>query len=115
MMLKSVLVLVLATTLTGCAYDTYGNNNRRYGNGNNNSRTERSAFNAGYQDGARQGRDDARDGDRFDPRGQREYRTADNGRWGSRYDDEYRNGFVNGYEEGYRNARNNGRARGRRR
>lgn len=115
MMLKSALVLVLAATLTGCAYDTYGNNNGRNGKGNNNSRTERSAFNSGYQDGARQGRDDASDGDRYDPRGQRDYRSADNGRWGSRYDDEYRNGFLSGYEEGYRNARNNGRSRGRRR
>ena len=117
------LVLLLAATLTGCAYDTYGN--RRGGNGNsgygngNNSRNERAAHDNGYRDGLRQGRADARDGDRYDPRGQRQYRSADNGRWGSRFDDEYRNGFVNGYEEGYRDARNNrgnhNRPRGRRR
>ncbi len=29
MMLKSALVLVLAATLTGCAYDTYGNRTGR--------------------------------------------------------------------------------------
>ncbi len=112
--------VLLAVTLTGCAYDTYGNRrggsgNSGYGNGNaGNSRNERVAYDNGYRDGLRQGRADARDGDRYDPRGQREYRSADNGRWGSRFDDEYRNGFVNGYEEGYRDARRN-RPRGRRR
>jgi len=110
MMLKSVLALMLAVTLTGCAYDTYGNRGG-YGNNGRNSRTERAAYDNGYRDGVRQGRADARDGDRYNPRGQRDYRTADNGRWGSRFDDEYRNGFVRGYEEGYRDARDNRRGR----
>ena len=117
MKFTSAFVFLQAVTLTGCAYDTYGN--RRGGSANsgygNNSRTERAAYDHGYRDGVRQGRADARDGDRYDPRGQREYRSADNGRWGSRFDDEYRNGFVNGYEEGYRDRRNNNRQRGRRR
>lgn len=112
MLLKSALAVMLAVTLTGCAYDTYGN---RGGYGNNGSRNERAAYDSGYRDGQRQGRDDARDGDRYDPRGQRDYRTADNGRWG-RYDDEYRDGFVRGYQEGYRDGRGNrGNGRGRRR
>jgi hypothetical protein len=108
---------VLATTLaaSACAYDTYDNRGR-YGTVSN-ARNERAAFDTGYRDGLRQGRADGRDGDRFDPRGQREYRTADNGRWGSRYDDEYRQGFASGYERGYRDARNTsgGQRRGRRR
>ena len=63
-------------------------------------------FDSGYQDGYRQGRDDARDGDRFDPRGQREYRNADNGRYRSNDARRvYRQGFERGYEEGYRDAR----------
>jgi len=110
MMLKSALALLLAVTLTGCAYDTYGNRGG-YGGNSRNSRTERAAYDSGYRDGVRQGRADARDGDRYNPRGQRDYRTADNGRWGSRYDDEYRDGFVRGYEEGYRDARGNRRGR----
>jgi len=116
MMLKSALALLLAVTLTGCAYDTYGNRGG-YGNNNGrNSRSERAAYDSGYRDGVRQGRADARDGDRYDPRGHRDYRSADNGRWGSRYDDEYRDGFVRGYQEGYRDGRGNrGNGRGRRR
>ena len=52
MMLKSALVLVLAATLTGCAYDTYGNRGGN-GNGNNsgrNSRNERAAYDSGYRE-----------------------------------------------------------------
>lgn len=110
MVFKTAVALALAATVSACAYDTYRN---RSGNGNygRSSRNERAAFDNGYRDGLRQGRDDARDGDRFDPRGQREYRTADNGRWGSRYDDEYRSGFLSGYEEAYRNSRGQSRRR----
>lgn len=112
MIFKSALVLILAATLTGCAYDTYGN---RGGSGNSgrgsNARTERAAYDSGYRDGVRQGRSDARDGDRYDPRGQRDYRSADNGRWSARSRDQYRDGFVRGYEEGYRDARGNRRRR----
>jgi hypothetical protein len=79
MVIKTAVALILAATVSACAYDTYSNR------------------------------------DRFDPRRQREYRTADNGRWGSRYDDEYRHGFLSGYEQGYRDARGRGRGQGRRR
>ncbi len=103
----SVAVLAAAVMLTSCApaYGQWGNS--RPGNGSNGGyRVERQVFDQGYQDGYRQGRDDARDGDRFDPRGQREYRSADNGRYrssdGRRV---YRQGFERGYEEGYRDAR----------
>ena len=112
MIFKTAVALALAATVSACAYDTYGN---RSGNGSygRSSRNERAAFDTGFRDGVRQGREDARDGDRFDPRGQREYRTADNGRWGSRFDDEYRNGFLSGYEQGYRDARDRGRGQNR--
>ena len=80
---SDVALLAAAILLTSCApvYGQYGN---RSGNGSYGGyRVERQVFDSGYQDGYRQGRDDARDGDRFDPRGQREYRNADNGRYRS--------------------------------
>ena len=60
MKFTSAFILLLAVTLTGCAYDTYGNSRRGsgnsgYGNGSN-SRTERAASDNGYRDGVRQGR-----------------------------------------------------------
>ena len=78
----SVAVLAAAVMLTSCApvYGQWGNSRPRNGSYGG-YRVERQVFDQGYQDGYRQGRDDARDGDRFDPRGQREYRNADNGRY----------------------------------
>ena len=102
----SVAVLVAAVLLTSCApvYGQYGN---RSGNGSYGGyRVDRQVFDQGYQDGYRRGREDARDGDRFDPRGQRDYRSADNGRYRSSDARRvYRRGFERGYEEGYRDAR----------
>jgi hypothetical protein len=70
------------------------------------------AYARGYSDGYRQGTDDGRDGDRYDPVGRRDYRDADNGYYGSygsrdAYRNNYRAGFRGGYEEGYRQV--NGR------
>ena len=70
------------------------------------------AYARGYSDGYRQGTDDGRDRDRYDPVGRRDYRDADNGYYGSygsrdAYRNNYRAGFREGYEEGYRQA--NGR------
>ncbi len=64
----------------------------------------------GYRDGFEQGRDDARDGGRFDPVRSIRYRSADrdyNNRYGSReeYRREYRAAFQTGYEQGYRGFR----------
>lgn len=64
----------------------------------------------GYRDGLEQGRDDARDHDRFDPTGAKRYREGDHDyhdRYGSReeYKREYRAAFQQGYDEGYRTAR----------
>lgn len=99
-------LVAAAVMLTSCApvYGQYGN---RSGNGSYGGyRVDRQVFDQGYQDGYRQGREDARDGDRFDPRGQREYRNADNGRYRSGEARRvYRQGFEQGYEEGYRDAR----------
>jgi hypothetical protein len=65
------------------------------------------ARNTGYRDGLEQGREDRRDGDRYDPIAARRYREGDhdyNSQYGSRdnYKREYRAAFVQGYEEGYR-------------
>jgi hypothetical protein len=64
----------------------------------------------GYRDGFQQGRDDARDGDRYDPVRARRYREGDhdyNSRYGAReeYKREYRVAFQQGYEQGYRGSR----------
>jgi hypothetical protein len=101
-------VLALGLTLAACApaYGQWGNWGNRSGRGSNSYRIERHAHDQGYTDGYRQGRDDARDGDRYDPRGQRDYRSADNGRY--RDGDvrrAYRQGFEQGYSQGYRDNR----------
>lgn len=102
-----ILAMVLGAMVASCApaYGQWGNNRSRNGT-NAGYRVERQVFDSGYQDGYRQGRDDGRGGDRFDPRGQREYRNADNGRYRSNDTRRvYREGFERGYEEGYRDAR----------
>jgi hypothetical protein len=63
----------------------------------------------GYSDGYRQGLDDGRDRDRYDPVGHRDYRNADQGFYGSygsrdAYRNNYRAGYRQGYEEGYRDG-----------
>ena len=105
--LKTLSVLALGLTLAACApvYGQWGNTQPR-GGSYGGYRAEQQVFDQGYQDGYRQGRNDARDGDRFDPRGQPEYRSADNGRYRSNDARRvYRQGFERGYEEGYRDAR----------
>jgi hypothetical protein len=106
MFLKTITVLAIGLTLAACApaYGQWGNRTGTASYGG--YRIERQAYDQGYQDGYRQGRDDARDRDRYDPRGQREYRNADNGRYRSGdVRRVYRQGFERGYEEGYRDAR----------
>jgi hypothetical protein len=101
-----VALLAAAVMLTSCApaYGQWGNSRRNGSYGG--VRVERQVYDQGYQDGYRQGRDDARDRDRFDPRGQRQYRNADNGRYRSgEVRRVYRQGFERGYEEGYGDAR----------
>jgi hypothetical protein len=105
MLTKIFAVLALGLTLASCApaYGQYGNRSR---SGSSGYRVEQRAFDDGRRDGYRRGRDDARDGDRYNPRGQREYRRADSGRY--RAGDlrrAYRRGFEQGYADGYRDAR----------
>jgi len=64
----------------------------------------------GFNEGYEKGREDARDGDRYDPVRHKWYREGDrhyNGRYGSRdeWKYEYREAFKQGYERGYREGR----------
>lgn len=64
----------------------------------------------GYEDGLRDGRNDARDNDRYEPTRKKKYRDGDDGynnRHGSRdrYKMEYRDAFRQGYDQGYREGR----------
>lgn len=63
----------------------------------------------GYSDGYRQGLDDGRERDRYDPVGNGAYRSGDPGyyrEYGSReaYRNNYRAGYRQGYENGYRDG-----------
>jgi hypothetical protein len=60
----------------------------------------------GYQDGLREGADDARDGDRFDPYDEGAYKEGDGGykrSYGNKkaYEQIYRQGFMRGYQEAF--------------
>ena len=118
----AILFTLLATTACGTAYAQ----GRRYPYPTNPSQRggvyrggyQDVAYNRGFDDGYRQGLDAARDGDRYDVRRERQYRSADRGydrRYGSRsnWQRVYRSGFTQGYEQGYRDARyrDNGRYR----
>jgi len=64
----------------------------------------------GYRDGLKVGRDDAHDGESYDPVRSHYYREGDNdydGRYGSKdqYKREYRAAFERGYADGYRTRR----------
>jgi hypothetical protein len=67
------------------------------------------AYARGYSDGYRQGTDDGRGRDGYDPVGHRDYRDADGGYYGAygsrdAYRNNYRAGFREGYEDGYRDG-----------
>lgn len=75
------------------------------------------AFSNGFEDGFRSGFDDGRDADRYDPVGERRYRSGDrryNRRYGPKefYRQDYRAGFRAGYAQGYREAWSNHGRRG---
>lgn len=64
------------------------------------------AYERGFHDGYEEGAKAARNRDRYDPRGEKDYRKGDqgyNGRYGSKelYKREYRDGFLAGYDRGY--------------
>ncbi|HVL66935.1 MAG TPA: hypothetical protein VM364_06700 [Vicinamibacterales bacterium] len=74
------------------------------------SRYGSAAYENGYRDGVTKGREDLRDGDRYDPSRHAWYRSGSrgyDGRHGTReqYRSEYRAGFAAGYEEAYRRVR----------
>ena len=65
------------------------------------------AYDRGLREGEQKGREDAKDGDRYDPRRHNWYRDGDRGykdRYGSReqYKAAYRDAFERGYAQGYR-------------
>jgi hypothetical protein len=65
------------------------------------------AFARGYSDGYEDGVKDGKDRKGYDPVGEKDYRSADNGYYGSygskdAYKNNYRAGFRQGYEDGYR-------------
>jgi len=65
------------------------------------------AFARGYSDGYEDGVSDGKDRNRYDPVGEKDYRSADQGYYGSygskdAYKNNYRAGFRQGYESGYR-------------
>jgi len=65
------------------------------------------AFARGYSDGYEDGVNDGKDRKRYDPVGEKDYRSADQGYYGGygskdAYKNNYRAGFRQGYEEGYR-------------
>ena len=71
------------------------------------------AFARGYSDGFEDGAKDGKDRNRYDPVGEKDYRSADKGYYGGygskdAYKNNYRAGFRQGYEEGYRQG-NQGR------
>lgn len=91
----------------------YNDGYRRYARGsfgNVRGRYASPAAQNGYRDGFAQGRDDARDGDRYDPVRASRYRSGDRDydrRYGSRndYQREYRAAFQAGYDDGFRGSR----------
>ena len=67
------------------------------------------AYARGYSDGYTRGQADGRNGGRYDPVRERDYRDGDNGYFGSygprdAYRNNYRAGFRQGYEGGYRDG-----------
>ena len=78
----------------------------RYPDRRGDARLGSAAAENGYRDGLVKGREDADDGDSFDPDRHAWYRSADRGynsRYGSRddYRAEYRRGFLEGYDSAY--------------
>lgn len=91
--------------------DRYGNTspygNRYPGNNRGGYGYNSQAYDNGYRDGLEKGREDARDGDSYDPVRHSRYRSGDHGynsRYGTReqYRLAYRDGFEAGYDQAYR-------------
>jgi hypothetical protein len=107
-----VVAALLFTTACGTVYSQQGRGYPNYPSRGGVSRGGYvdAAYQRGIDDGYRRGLEAARRGDRFNPRRDSWYRSADRGynrRYGSRseYRQVYRDGFTRGYEQGYREAR----------
>ena len=80
----------------GWGYDPYFDYYSRYGHYVfNNSDT---AFNQGYEDGSKTGRNDTKDRKTYNPQRSHYYQEAGYGNFG----EVYRSGFLRGYAEGFR-------------
>jgi len=80
----------------GWGYNPYFDYYSRYGHYVfNNSDT---AFNQGYSDGSRTGRNDSKDRKTYDPQRSHYFQEAGFGNFG----EVYRSGFLRGYADGYR-------------
>jgi hypothetical protein len=82
-----------------------GRNSDGYGNQGGSYELRQTALNAGYNEGARAGRNDRRSG-RYNPQGSSAFRNANkdyNSRYGDRYlyQQYFRQAFMNGYSDGY--------------
>ena len=91
----------------GSQYPTYPNSGGYGGYGGYGGGYYNEAYDRGMREGAQKGREDAKDGDRYDPRRHNWYRDGDRGynnRYGSRdqYKVAYRDAFERGYAQGYR-------------
>lgn len=83
-----------------------GNNNDGYPNWGGSFQLRRTALNAGYNEGTKEGRKDRQKGDRFDFRDENTYRKATNdysSKLGRKelYQEYLRAAFENGYSDGY--------------
>lgn len=99
--------------------DDYRNNNRNNNNYYGNNNYYNTARQEGYSDGLAAGRNDARDGERYNPQKHSDYKRARDGYSGNsgnkgQYKQTYRAAFLEGYAQGY-NRNNNGYGNGRRR
>jgi len=106
----TLLVAGLGAAVTACTTPIYAQRGGYYRD------AERPAYDIGYNEGVRQGQNDARRGRSYSYSDHREYRNADDGYRGAYGDREYyrrayRQGFQAGYGEGFnRYAYNNGRS-----
>ena len=80
----------------GWGYDPYVDYYSRYGHYVFNN--SESAYNQGYQDGLKTGRNDVKDRKSYNPDRSHYYQEAGYGNFG----EPYRSGFVRGYADGYR-------------
>jgi hypothetical protein len=106
--------MLISSTDASAQYGNYGNSRRD--NRGYNSSYNYDAINVaqryGYQDGLNDGRDAAREGDRYHPQNSGDWQKGTNGyesRYGSRsaYKQTYRAAYIEGYNAGFQ--RNEGR------